>query len=171
MDTCFSTFHLNFDNDPDNTIWSGGGGLVGWVNTKVLDETHDAGKAQGWVPLIVDTNGNGKRDAFVEPNEPVDPAKDKRIGSSFYGVMASPADNSVWGSVLGFPGALVRMDPGPNPPETAMAEIYQVPWNEPKASGQGFSPRGMDVDRTASRGRCSAAASSRASIAGSAKDR
>ena len=75
VDTCFSTFHLNFDNDPDNTIWSGGGGLVGWVNTKVLDETHDAGKAQGWAPLIVDTNGNGKRDAFVEPNEPVDPPR------------------------------------------------------------------------------------------------
>jgi len=147
VDTCFSTFHLNFDNDPDNTIWSGGGGLVGWVNTKILDETHDAGKAQGWVPLIVDTNGNGKRDPYVEPNEPVDPAKDKRIGSSFYGVMPSPADNSVWGSFLGFPGGLVRMDPGTNPPETAMAEIYMVPWNEPKASAQGFSPRGMDVDR------------------------
>ena len=26
--------------------------------------------------------------------------------------MASPADDSVWGSVLGFPGALMRMDPG-----------------------------------------------------------
>ena len=117
------------------------------MNTKVLDETHDAGKAQGWTALIVDTNGNGKRDAYVEPNEPVDPMRDKRIGSSFYGVMASPADNTVWGSVLGFPGALVRVDPGSNPPETAMAEIYTVPWNEPKASGQGFSPRGMDVDK------------------------
>ena len=64
VDTCFSTFHLNFDDDANNTIWSGGGGLVGWVNTKVLDETHDAGKAQGWTELIVDTNGNGKRDAL-----------------------------------------------------------------------------------------------------------
>ncbi len=68
VDTCFSTFHLNFAADANNTIWSGGGGLVGWVNTKVLDETHDPGKAQGWTELIVDTNGNGKRDAFVEPS-------------------------------------------------------------------------------------------------------
>src|SRR5262249_17400688 len=147
VDPGFGTFHLNCDNDADNTMWSGSGGLVGWVNSKVWDATKDAGKAQGWTQLIVDTNGNGKRDAFVEPNEPVDPAKDKRIQASFYGVMPSPVDKSVWGSILGFPGGLVRLDPGSNPPETALAEYYQVPFNEPKASGQGFSPRGMDVDR------------------------
>ena len=59
---------------------AGGGGLVGWVNTKVLDETHDAGKAQGWTALVVDTNGNGKRDAYVEPNEPVDPRRTSGSG-------------------------------------------------------------------------------------------
>ena len=147
VDTCFSTFHLNFDNDPDNKIWSGGGGLAGFVDVNLWDKTKDAGKSQGWTALIVDTNGNGKRDAYVEPNEPVDPTKDKRIGASFYGVMPSPADNSVWGSYLGFPGGLVRMDPGSNFPETALAEIYQVPFDEPRAAVQGFSPRGMDVDR------------------------
>ena len=109
--------------------------------------------------LIVDTNGNGKRDAFVEPNEPVDPAKDKRIGSSFYGVMASPADNSVWGSVLGFPGAVVRMDPGPNPPETAMAEIYQVHGMNRKPRDRDSLHAAWTSIATASRGRCSAAAS------------
>ena len=35
---------------------------------------------------------------------------------------------------------------GPNPPVTALAEYYEVPFNNPKASGQGFAPRGMDVD-------------------------
>ena len=29
--------------------------------------------------MILDTNGNGKRDEYVEPNQPVDPTKDKRI--------------------------------------------------------------------------------------------
>ncbi|MEP6918011.1 MAG: carboxypeptidase-like regulatory domain-containing protein, partial [Acidobacteriota bacterium] len=78
VDTCgFGTFHLNFASDANNTIWSGSGGVVGWVNTRVWDETHDGSKAIGWTELIVDTNGNGKRDAFVGQNDPVDPAKDK----------------------------------------------------------------------------------------------
>src|SRR5207248_9545074 len=29
---------------------------------------------------------------------------------------------------------------------TARSEIYELPWNDPKASGRGFAPRGMDVD-------------------------
>jgi hypothetical protein len=48
----------------------------------------------------------------------------------------------VWGSVLGFPGAVVRLNPGSNPPETALAEVY-----EPPLEAHGFSPRGMDIDR------------------------
>ena len=36
--------------------------------------------SQGWAPFVIDTNGNGKRDAgWVEPNGKLDPAKDKRI--------------------------------------------------------------------------------------------
>ena len=44
------------------------------------------------------------------------------------------------------PGALGRVVPGAHPPETALTEIYEVPWNNPKATVQGFAPRGMDVD-------------------------
>ena len=72
-------------------------------------------KSQGWTPMILDTNGNGKRDDYVEPNQPVDPTKDKRIVAGFYAVMPSPADGSVWGSVNVFPGSVVRVMPGPNP--------------------------------------------------------
>jgi hypothetical protein len=36
--------------------------------------------------------------------------------------------------------------PGAHPPETALTEIFEVPWNNPKATVQGFAPRGMDVD-------------------------
>jgi hypothetical protein len=147
ISTCFGTHHLMFAEDANRTLWtSGGGPVVGWLNTKLFDETHDEVKSQGWTALVVDTNGNGKRDAYVEPNEPVDPAKDKRINAGFYSVAPAP-DGSVWGSVLGFPGAVVRLNPGPNPPDTALAEIYELPWNNPKASVQGFSPRGGDVDR------------------------
>ncbi|OGU33541.1 MAG: hypothetical protein A3K13_02170 [Gemmatimonadetes bacterium RIFCSPLOWO2_12_FULL_68_9] len=147
--TCFGTHHLQFDDDANHTLWtSGGGQVVGWLNTKMYEETGDEQKSQGWAPLIVDTNGNGKQDAWVEPDQPVDPTKDKRYGPAFYGVAPSPIDDSVWGTQLGFPGAVIRLNPGPNPPATALAEIYEAPWNNPKAAVQGFSPRGMDIDRS-----------------------
>ena len=144
VDTCFGTFHLNFAHDADNTIWSGSGGVVGWVNTRIWDETGDAQKAQGWAPLILDTNGNGKQDAWVEPDQPVDPTKDKRIDTSFYGISVSPVDGSVWGTLNEFPGAAVRVVPGPNPPTTTLAEIYNVPYE--KVPNSGYTARGMDVD-------------------------
>lgn len=159
IDTCFGTHHLFFGEDKDNTLWfSGGGNAVGWLNTRIWDETHDAAKAQGWIPFIVDTNGNGKRDAFVEPTQPVDPVKDKRFGGSgggaeggynlgFYGVMPNPVDGSIWGAVVAMPGAIVRVNPGSNPPDTSLTEIYEPPFNNPKAKVQGFTPRGIDVDR------------------------
>ena len=105
------------------TSSGGGGGVVGWINTKMFDETGDAEKSQGWTALILDTNGNGKRDEYVEPNQPLDPAKDKRIAQVFYAVMPSPVDGSVWGTLRASPGSIVRLAPGSNPPETALAEI------------------------------------------------
>ena len=145
IDTCFTWGHVNFDNN--GVLWSsfGPAGVEGWFDTKIWDKTHDEKKAQGWSAFVLDYNGNGKRDAYTEPNQPADPTKDKRINVSFYGVSPAP-DGSVWGSVLGMPGALVRFIPGSHPPETALAEYYEVPWNNPKAPVQGFSPRGMDVD-------------------------
>jgi hypothetical protein len=148
INTCFSTHHLQFAADGNDTLWTssgGGGDVVGWLNVKAFDETGDERKSQGWTALILDTNGNGKRDDYVEPNQPVDPTKDKRISGSFYGITVSPLDGSIWGSILGFPGAIARIVPGSNPPSTALTELYEVPWNNPKAAVQGFSPRGIDV--------------------------
>ena len=58
---------------------------------------------------------------------------------SLYGVIPSPVDDSVWGVSERFPGYLVRVDRGKNPPQSCMTEIYKVP--EP-----GFDPRGVDID-------------------------
>ena len=74
IDTCFGTHHLLFAEDANNTLWTssgGGGGVVGWLNTKMWDQTHDAQKSQGWTALVLDTNGNGKRDAYVEAEQKV----------------------------------------------------------------------------------------------------
>ena len=145
--TCFGTHHLMFAEDANHTLWtSGGGQVIGWLNTKMFDETHDEMKSQGWTALIRDANGNGKRDAYVEPNQPLDASKDQRIGGALYAVAPAP-DGSVWGTQIGYPGAVIRLAPGPNPPETALVEIYQPPADNPNVPVQGFSPRGGDVDR------------------------
>jgi hypothetical protein len=147
ISTCFSTHHLMFAEDANNTLWtSGGGAVVGWLNTKMFDETGDEEASQGWTPLVLDANGNGKRDEYVEPDQPVDPSKDKRIAAGFYAV-APAADGSVWASSLGYPGAVVRLVPGPDPSQTAMAELYELPLDSSGAPVRGFSPRGMDIDR------------------------
>jgi hypothetical protein len=140
VETCYSTHHPQFGYDANDTLWtSGGGPVVGWLDTKKWDATHDAAASQGWTALVLDTNGNGKRDDYVEPDQPVDPARDKRINSPFYAVMPNPADGSIWGATLGVPGAVVRLMPGPNPPATALAEVYYVP-------APGFGARGADID-------------------------
>jgi hypothetical protein len=147
ISTCFGTHHLMFAEDANNTLWtSGGGQVVGWLNTRMFEETGDEVKSQGWTALVMDTNGNGTRDAYVEPDQPVDPAKDKRFGGGFYAVSPAP-DGSIWGSALGFPGAVIRLNPGSNPPGTTLAEVYEPPVDNPRAPVHGFSPRGMDVDR------------------------
>ena len=125
INTCFPTHHLEFGYDKNDTLWTSAGGpaanVVGWLNTKMFRETGDEQKSQGWTALIIDTAGLGKREGeYTEPNQPIDPKKQHRINAAFYGVSPSPADNSVWGSTLGYPGGMVRLDPGANPPSTAL---------------------------------------------------
>ncbi len=151
ISTCFGTHHLMFAEDATRTLWlSGGGQVIGWVNTKLWDETGDEEKAQGWTPLVMDINGNGRRDEYAQPNEPVDPNKDKRIQPGQYGggpyALAPAPDGTVWGTMFGFPGAVFRMTPGANPPETALTEVFELPLRDGKPM-EGFSPRGGDVDR------------------------
>ena len=143
IDTCYGTHHLSFSEDGTNTAWtSGGGQVLGWFNRKIWEETGDVQKAQGWTALIVDTNGNGKRDAYVEPDKPLNPKLDKRLPQANYSVSVNPVDGTIWGTIIQnfHPGSIVRIDPGSNPPETALTEIYDIP-------SPGFAPRGADIDR------------------------
>ena len=139
IDTCFGTHHPQFGYDADNTLWlSGTGPVAGWINTKVWDETHDAQKAVGWTPFILDTNGNGKRDDYTEPGQPADTGKDTRItgGSGPYAVMPNPKDGSIWYTVGVFGGqaGFMRFDP-----KTQLSEFFAMP-------KPGVGVRGGDID-------------------------
>ena len=157
IDTCYGTHHLQFGEDDNDTLWfSGDGNAVGWIDTKAYDESGDEVASQGWCPTVIDTNGDGR---ITKPwNEPVrggeaeiDPALDTRIAGFGYGIIASSIDDSVWISRTGpFPGRLVRLDRGDNPPETCIAEVYEPPSIENPdvdPAQTGSAPRGIDVDR------------------------
>jgi len=137
VDTCYSTHHLQFAADQNHTLWtSGGAEVIGWLDTQQFDATGDAAAAQHWAPFVLDTEGKGKLDKWVEPGQPAQPDSDRRLAVSIYAVMPNPADGSVWGSVAyQYPGAIVRFDP-----RTLLTEIYNVP-------APGFGVRGADIDR------------------------
>jgi hypothetical protein len=136
VDTCYGTHHLQFD--ANDVLWtSGGGQVLGWLDTRKFLETGDAAASQGWAPLVLDTNGDGVRGEWTEPGQAEDPAKDMRIPASYYAVMPNPADGAIWGSqAFGYPGAIVRYDPA-----TGLGERYLPPL-------PGFGVRGADIDTT-----------------------
>ena len=157
IDTCYGTHHLQFAEDANDTLWfSGDSSAVGWIDTKTYDETGDERYSQGWCPTVIDTNGDGEiTKPWNEPNRrgevEIDPSRDTRIVGFGYGIIASPTDGSIWITRTGpFPGRLVRLDRGDNPPETCVAEVYEPPSIENPnvdADQTGFAPRGIDVDR------------------------
>ena len=146
ISTCFGTHHLMFAEDANNTLWtSGGGQVVGWLNRKMFEETGDEVRSQGWTALILDTNGNGKRDAYVEPNQP---RRSDEGQTARRRVLRRVAGAGRIG--LGIAARLPRRghpaESGANPPETAMAEVFEPPMKD-GVPVEGFSPRGMDIDR------------------------
>lgn len=139
--TCFPTHHLNFDHN--GVLWLSPGvvgpGVMGWLDTKKYDQTKDERASQGWTPLIVDTNGDGKRGEWVAHDQPLDPTKDKQVMLNLYAIAPNLTDGSIWGTAIGYPGQIVRFVPGPDPIHTGLTEVYEPPL-------PGYGPRGGDVD-------------------------
>jgi len=139
--TCFPTHHLNFDLN--GVLWTSAGvvgpGVIGWLDVKKFEQTKDERASQGWTPLILDTNGDGKRGEYVAHDQPLDPKKDKQVMLNPYAIAPNLSDGSVWGTVIGYPGQLIRLVPGPDPVNTALTEVYEPPL-------PGYGPRGGDVD-------------------------
>ena len=137
VDTCFNVDHNIFSKD--NIIYYGITDSVGWINMDIWDKTHDAEKATGWCPAVIDTNGDGKISAgWTEPDQPVDPTKDHRITFGCYAVTVN-TDGSLWCSGTGNEQKrIVRLEKGANPPETCRAEVYEPPPGQtPEVIGTG----------------------------------
>jgi hypothetical protein len=166
IDTCYATHHLQMDNDPNETVYFNelSGPIFGWIDSKVYDQTKDEQKAVGWCGQVVDTNGDGKitrpwnaargrgADSTLyitdtqggpggpkQAEVPFDPKLDTQVNFSLYAVIPSPVDDSVWGVAELFPGYLVRLQRGNNPPESCRTQVFKVP-------APGFDPRGVDID-------------------------
>ena len=150
VDMCTSSLHLNFASDANNTLWFGNPGSdnVGWLNTKMFDETHDAQKSQGWTPFILDTNGNGKRDDYTEPGQPMRSHQRHAHQGGLLRHQSEPGGRLDLGHRARLPRRNRSLESRDRiRRKTSLAEIYEVPWNNPKAAVQGFSPRGMDITR------------------------
>jgi hypothetical protein len=150
IDTCFATHHLQFAEDKDDTVYfSGDANVVGWINTRIWDQTGDPAKAYGWCPSVLDHNGDGAIGKYTEPDAPIDSQLDRRIRGMPYGIIVSPKDGSIWYATSGpMPGRLVRIEIGNNPPATCKAEMYEPPLYHPSSPMRsGYTPKGVDADR------------------------
>jgi hypothetical protein len=160
LDTCYSTHHLQFDNDANETLYFNEliGPIFGWIDTKVFDQTKNEQLANGWCGQVLDTNGDGRitkpwnvarvgnpalyaaDPAAAAAGVVLDPKLDTQVNYTLYAVIPSPVDDSVWGVSEQYPGYLVRLQRGTNPPQSCKSTIFKVP--EP-----GFDPRGVDIDK------------------------
>ena len=158
IDLCFSSGHMLFANDMDkeatlyydSTAGVYGMGGIGWVKTRVWDETHDVQKSIGWCVAVIDYNGDGKTGAYTMPDDPIDPKLDRAVPGGGYGFGFNPADGSLWYAGTGYPhapGRIVRMVPGANPPATCKTEVYEPPFDNPKRPGvEAYGTLGLAID-------------------------
>ncbi|MDP6096454.1 MAG: carboxypeptidase regulatory-like domain-containing protein [Gammaproteobacteria bacterium] len=151
IDTCYSTHHLQFASDADDTLWfSGDTQAIGWINTRLWDETGNELAAQGWCPTVIDTNGDGEiTKPWNEPGQSPVAGRDTRLVGFAYGIIPNPRDGSVWITrTQPTPGQILRLDPGSNPPFTCKTEVYEPPFDleDLDRDQWGFAPRGIDID-------------------------
>src|SRR5215475_4443822 len=131
IETCYSTHHLQFDNDANETVYFNEltGPIFGWVDTKIFDETRDERKAVGWCGQVVDTNGDGRitrpwnrvagrgesvlyqgdtasggANTGARGGGGLDASLDTEVDFNLYSAVPSPVDTSIWGVAERFPG-------------------------------------------------------------------
>ena len=176
ISTCFSTHHLYFGYDANNTLWTSQG--QPWQRRGRLARRGEVRgeRRRGEVAGLDAADHRHQRQRQARRlcrarSDPVDPTKDKRVMAAFYGVQPSPVDDSIWGQAMdvGFsridqPGYILRLVPGSDPANTALTEVYL-------AAGRRLGLARHRLRPTAWCGCRSRAATRRASTAASARVR
>jgi hypothetical protein len=143
IDTCFTADHNILGTD--DKLYFGQSGVIGWVDLKAWDRTHDAEASQGWCPAVIDTTQDGRiTPGWTEPTEAVVAGRDHRINFGCYSIALNPKDGSLWCSGIGRGDKrLLRLETGSNPPLSCKAEFYEPPLGHtPEVFGSG----GVEVD-------------------------
>ena len=174
ISTCFGTHHLMFAEDANNTLWtSGGGQVVGWLEHEDVrrdrrrGERRRAGRRSSSTPTATAsaTRTSSRTSRSIR-------RRTSATAAAFYAVAPAP-DGSIWGSVARLPrrGRAPRARAA-NPPETALAEVYEPPFDNAEAAKRRASRRAAWTSiATASRGWRSRAVTWPASIGASARAR
>ena len=106
----------------------------------MFDETGDAAEVARLDGLLFSTpTATASATIMSSPTSRSIPTKDKRIVGRLLRHRPEPGRWVDLGLGAGLPRGVVRVDSRPNPPATALTEIYEPP-------APGYSPRGMDID-------------------------
>ena len=137
---------------------------MSWVGSirKCLTKLTMRRRRRAGPHMVVDTNGNGKRDAYVEPGQPADPTKDTRVKSR-------PLRSQLRARLTTRSGEFRPLSPGTSFTSSwartrrrrRLTEVYQPPYQEPegsysglRASRRGYRPQRSDVDGAHKRSFC-----------------
>ena len=148
ISTCFSTHHLMFAEDANHTLWTSGGGPVGRLARH--EEVRRDGRRGGVAGMDRarprrERQRQARRVHRAEPAGRSDegPAHQRR---ALRGLARARRIDL---------GLVARLPRRRRPPRTRRAirrrrrspKYFEPPYGNPKAKVQGFSPRGMDIDR------------------------
>ena len=133
IDTCFGTHHLNFAEDANNTLWLSNNlqnelAVVGWVNTKLFWETRRRGQVAG----LDAAHRRHQRQRQARRLRRAQPAGRSRQGQAHRARLLrhrlQPGSTAPSGDrTSAIPATSCGCQPGSNPSETALAEVYRGP--------------------------------------------
>jgi len=126
-DVCFATHHLQFGFDANDTLWTSGGGPCRVAQRQGVSGDRRCRKIAGLDGADLDTNGNGKRDEYVEPNQPVRPRQGQAPRRRLLRGSCRARSTTRSGAPSSARGRSRGSIPAPTAPETALTEIYNVP--------------------------------------------
>ena len=88
----------------------------------MVDTNGDGGVTKPWNEPSVVRGARFEEDATASTYD-FDPALDTRVEVGAYGIIVNPVDGSVWGAQDSYPGRIVRLVVGDDPPESCIAEV------------------------------------------------